>query len=90
MEYITHENEVVYQDESGSTLARVTFPAVEPDIVEIDHTFVDESLRGQGVAGKLMEHATESLRKTGRKARPTCGYAIAWFKRHPDQSDLLA
>jgi predicted GNAT family acetyltransferase len=26
----------------------------------------------------------------GAKLHPTCGYAVAWFRRHPDARDVLA
>ena len=61
MEFIYRENEIVLESPEGKTLARVTFPALDAETVEIDHTFVDDSLRGQGVAGKLLEAAAAEL-----------------------------
>ena len=55
----------------------------------IDHTFVDGSLRGQGVAGQLVRAAADQIRDQGKKARAVCTYARAWFDRHPEQADLL-
>ena len=54
MEFIYRENEIVLESPEGGRLACVTFPAVDAETVEIDHTFVDDTLRGQGIAGKLM------------------------------------
>lgn len=93
MGYEIHENEVVYLDDAGTKLAEVTFPpAAEAvaDVVDINHTFVDPSLRGRGVAGELMSRAAASIRETGRRARPTCSYAVKWFEKHPDERDVLA
>ena len=66
-------------------------PAAEfaPGVVNIDHTFVDEALRGQGVAAQMMERIARSLRETGRKAIPTCSYAKKWFGQHPEYADVL-
>lgn len=87
----THENEVVYLDESGARLAEVTFPATgEAGVVDINHTFVDPSLRGQGVAGRLMRAVADELRASGRKARLSCSYAAKWFEGHPENADLIA
>ena len=47
MEFIYRENEIALESPEGKTLARVTFPALDAETVEIDHTFVDDSLRGQ-------------------------------------------
>ena len=54
MEYITEKNRIYSKDSDGSIIAEVTFPEVECGIYNINHTFVDTSLRGKGVAGKLV------------------------------------
>ena len=76
------------RDESGKLLAEVTFPDRD-GAAEIDHTFVDPSLEGRGVAGQLLQAAADALRAEGRKVRPTCSYAVRWFEKHPEQRDLL-
>lgn len=90
MGYEAERDAVRLVGDEGKVLAEVTFPQTEPGIVEIDHTFVDESLRGQGVAGELMTRATSAIAASGFLARPTCSYAIAWFERHPERAYLLA
>lgn len=75
-------------DENGTLLAEVTFPQ-QDGVAVINHTFVDGSLRGQGVAGQLLQAAADTLRREGRKARPTCSYAVHWFQTHPEAADLL-
>lgn len=90
MQLEIHSHAIDYVDEAGNALAKVTFPDVDEGVVEIDHTFVDESLRGQGVASMLLKAAAQELRETGRRVRPTCSYAVSWFERHPEQQDLLA
>ena len=39
----------------GEAVAYVTFPLAEPKVAEINHTFVSDELRGQGVAAKLLQ-----------------------------------
>ena len=90
MEFIIESNRIYTKNEAGKTVAEVTFPDIEKNRVEINHTFVDDSLRGQGIAGKLLKLAAEELRSSGRKAIPTCSYAIKWFEKHPEEADLLA
>lgn len=75
-------------NETGKLLAEVTFPERE-GIVVINHTFVDASLRGQGIAGKLLRAVADILRKEGRQAHPTCSYAVRRFEMHPEEQDLL-
>lgn len=90
MEFVTLPNAVHYVDDAGTVLAEVTFPDRGDGTVEIDHTFVDDSLRGQGIAGQLLEHAAQALEETGRTAHPTCSYAVHWFEKHPERANLLA
>ena len=73
----------------GKTLAEVDFPSCGDGCVDICHTFVDDSLRGQGAAGKLLRQCADELRRTGRKAVASCSYAAAWFEKHPEETDLL-
>lgn len=89
MEFQYQTNEIYLLDGQGRKIAQITFPALSEDTVEIDHTFVDDSLRGQGVAGKLMEAAVDHIKAQGKKIRPTCSYAVKWLEKHPECSDLL-
>ncbi len=59
------------------------------DLAEINHTFVDPSLRGQGVAGQLVQAAAEALKEENCKIYPTCSYARRWFEEHPEYGELL-
>ncbi len=78
----------IYAERDGQMIAEITFPE-EDGVAVIDHTFVDGSLRGQGVAGQLVRAAADQIRDQGKKARAVCTYARAWFDRHPEQADLL-
>lgn len=89
MAYVMEKNRVIYED-GGKELGQVVFPAVNIGVVKITHTFVDESLRGQGIAGGLMQRAADSLRESGRHAMPQCSYAVKWFEDHPEYADVLA
>ena len=51
------DHRAVYYDEDQEMKGEVTFPSIDQDTVEINHTFVDPSLRGMGMAGKLMGRA---------------------------------
>lgn len=89
MPFEVKENRAEYWQE-GRLLGQVSFPALRPGVVNIDHTFVDPVLRGKGVAAELLEQACAELRRTGRTAVLTCSYARRWFAQHPEQADLLA
>ncbi len=83
MEFITEKDRIFATDDAGRLIAEVTFPTAD-GISVIDHTFVDPSLRGQGVAGKLVKLAADTILKNGNKIAATCPYAVTWFERHPE------
>jgi uncharacterized protein len=49
------------------------------------HTEVNESLKGQGIAGKLMDAMISYARAHVLKVIPLCVYVLAQFKRHPEK-----
>ena len=89
MEFQKSAGRIFALGEDGKVLAEVTFPTVKEGLVDIDHTFVDPSLRGQGVAGKLLRAAAQEMRSQGQKAKLTCSYAVTWFENHPEEQDLV-
>ena len=89
MEFIHEIDRIYANDESGRLVAEVAFPATGPDAVVINHTFVDPSLRGGGVAGQLMKAAYERIKRDGKKATATCSYAVSWFERNEGYRDIL-
>lgn len=78
----------IYAMDGEKLIAEVSFPARD-GVADIRHTFVDGSLRGQGVAGQLLRAAADQIRADGMKARLTCSYAQVWFQNHPEDADLL-
>lgn len=88
MEFQKSPGRIFVQD-GGITLAEITFPEILPGICDINHTFVGESLRGQGVAGRLMEMAVGDIVGNGKKAKASCSYAQKWLSQHPEQAKKL-
>lgn len=73
-------------DDAGKRIAEITFPETAPGVYCMDHTFVDASLRGKGMADKLVRAALEQIRENGGTPTATCSYAAAWLEKHPDQT----
>ena len=53
MEFRQEPGRIWAEDQDGKLLAEILFPSREGK-ASITRTFVDDSLRGQGIAGKLM------------------------------------
>ena len=59
--YITEENRIYLPNENGNILAEIDFEKVNEKTYNISHTFVDDSLRGQGIGSELVEKAINYL-----------------------------
>lgn len=59
------------------------------DVVTIPHVEAPPELRGKGTASRLMEGIVRMARAKGFRIVPTCPYAVAWFRRHPEASDVM-
>ncbi|QHI72622.1 GNAT family N-acetyltransferase [Aminipila terrae] len=78
-----HEtSRIFYEDENGRVLAEITFPSEMEAVANITHTYVDDSLRGQGIAGKMMEMAIEQIKSEGKTPKFTCSYAVKWAEQN--------
>ena len=85
----TDESRSWLEDESGEEVAVLEHPEIRRGVVNIRHTYVDDHLTGQGVAGKMMKVLAEQLKKKNMKAELSCSYAIRWFAEHPEYDDIV-
>ena len=90
MEFKYESNRIYLENEEGKLIAEVTFPTIKDQLVNINHTFVDDSLRGQGIAGKLMEAVGEKIVKENQKAVLTCSYAVRWFEKNTQYEEIIS
>lgn len=81
MEYITYRNKIA-AIANGEEVGEVTFPESEKGVYVINHTYVDDRLRGQGIASELVRRAVEELEHRGGRVEATCSYALLWLARH--------
>ena len=59
------------------------------DTINIDHTEVDESLRGQHVGQKLVDEAVKFARENNLKITATCPFASKVLRRSEEYSDVF-
>ncbi len=83
------ENRTIYIDSNGNILGEVTYPYISPKVVDVNHTFVDISLRGKGIANTLLTHAFNYFAKNNIKVKCSCSYAIKWLNNHKEYQKLL-
>ena len=82
MQFIKEENRIYATNEDNETVAEVTFYEIENGVYNIDHTFVDDSLRGQGIGSKLVEEAVKIIKERGAKVQATCPFASKWIEEN--------
>jgi len=81
--------EQMFHEPDGQTGRVWADYALQGDARAILHVEAEETLRGTGAAGRFMQGLADHARAAGITLKPRCGYAVAWFKRHPDQADVL-
>ncbi|KMY53959.1 hypothetical protein AC623_08260 [Bacillus sp. FJAT-27231] len=74
---VKHENGRFFVEKDGEVVAELTYVPAGDKQIEVNHTYVSDSLRGQGVGGKLIEEAVHLAREQNMKIIPTCSYAKA-------------
>ncbi|TCN27097.1 GNAT family N-acetyltransferase [Mesobacillus foraminis] len=76
-------------EEGGRQLAEITYTPVDENTLSIDHTYVSEELRGQGIAKQLVEKVIDKARGENKKIIPICSYAQTLLKDNKNYEDVL-
>ncbi|ANU15080.1 Acetyltransferase [Planococcus halocryophilus Or1] len=74
-------------EDEGGTKGEIAWTKLA-DVMVIEHTFVEESLRHQGLAKKLLDQTANFAREHGYKLEPVCSYAVSAFDRYSDYDDV--
>ena len=61
-------------DNEAEPIAEITYKPKDAQTIIVDHTYVSEELRGQGIAGKLVEVIVNFARDEDLKIVPLCPY----------------
>ncbi len=89
MNFEIEANQIVYR-EGYRTLAFIHWTAVDTHTIAADHTFVDESLRGRGVAKALLDALAAHAVSQGWKIRADCPFVAKWFERSAEYDGIKA
>jgi predicted GNAT family acetyltransferase len=73
----------------GELLAHLTYSVAGTRVI-LDHTEVDDRLRGTGAGKKLVAFAVEWARQEKTKLMPLCPFAKSVFAKTPELRDVLA
>ena len=78
-----------YVAQKDQRLAEMTYSRAGDDKFIIDHTWVDDSLRGQRVGQQLVEAAVGFARTHALKIIPLCPFAKSVFDKNESIRDVL-
>jgi uncharacterized protein len=76
-------------EENGERLAEMTYSKAGDDRIIIDHTQVDDKLRGKGAGKQLVSAAVDHARKNNLKIVPLCPFARSVFDKVKEFRDVL-
>lgn len=88
---VTHERSdhrgafVIFSN--GNRVAELTYTVAGTHII-LDHTHVDDSLRGTGVGARLVKAAVDWARAEHHRLLPLCPYAKSVFDKTPEYADV--
>ena len=57
-------------------------------VMVMNHTYVSDKLRGQGVAKKLLDQAAAYARENHYKMQAVCTYVVAAFEKSDAYNDV--
>ena len=76
-------------EKEGKVLAEIIWTQLG-DIMVVEHTFVDSSLRGQGIAKQLLNRAADYARENEYKIEAVCSYVVKAFETSHEYDDIKA
>lgn len=77
-------------ERDGRHIAEITYQYQDDHTILADHTWVDLTLRGQGVARQLLDILVAFAREKQLKIVPTCSYVDVMFQREAEFADVVA
>lgn len=75
-------------ERDGLRLAEMTYSRTGEQLIIVDHTLVDDALRGLGVARLLLDRLVQWARETHTRVLATCPYAKAQFEKDASIRDV--
>ncbi|WOE30852.1 MULTISPECIES: GNAT family N-acetyltransferase [unclassified Acinetobacter] len=87
---IQHDDGIFWIAEDQHKLAEITYRWHNDKTIIADHTWVDDCLRGQGVAAQLLDALVTFARQHQLKIIAECSYVQVMFQRDQRLADVIA
>ncbi|MEZ0479924.1 GNAT family N-acetyltransferase [Planococcus sp. SSTMD024] len=84
------QDEFAFRETDGETVkAEITWTQMA-DLMVVEYTYVEESLRNRGLAKELVDRAAAYARENQFKMQPVCSYVAETFERSDEYNDVKA
>ena len=84
------KNKFFIGENQEEALAEIHFVPTGAKKLIVDHTYVSDELRGQGVGEALVKQMVLFAREEGKKLIPLCPFARSQIDQHKEYQDVLA
>lgn len=86
--FLEGDNRYFLENAEKQLIAEITFTRPNDQFLIIDHTFVDDSLRGKGIAQALVKEVVITAREEGKTIIPLCPFAKLEFEKKKEYADV--
>jgi uncharacterized protein len=81
---------IFFIEQDGKRVAELVYAWRDKNTMIIEHTGVDDVLKGKGAGKELVKKAVEFAREKGIKIIPICSFARSIFAKMKEYEDVLA
>lgn len=82
MDFKYEKGRIYLENTEGIVIAEIEYEEIDNGVYNIYHTYVDDSLRGKGIASQLVKEAVKTIESLGGKVEATCSYAKHWLEKN--------
>ena len=83
------KNGLFFIEQEGKKVAKMIYTWAGDDRIIIEHTEVDDALKGKGAGKELVAKSVEFAREKGIKIIPVCSFAKSIFDKVTEYQDVL-
>lgn len=87
LQVIHNQDQNRFEARVGEYLSKLDYILDGKNFV-ITHVGVHPELRGQGLAGRIVEASLAYAKEKSLRVIPMCSYAAAFMRRHPEYMEL--
>lgn len=88
LKVVHNETDSRFEVALAGAVAVADYRLADNETIVFHHTLVPPELRGQGIAGQLVQAGLDYARDAGLRVVPECSYVARFIDRHPEYQSL--